>query len=231
MMNDNVCDRAAGFWDAQAVSFDDEPDHGLTDRTVREAWMARLRSWLPAPPAEVADLGCGTGTLPVLLAGESYGLRGVDLSVQMLRAARAKAAAAGWDAGADRGSLGPARRHHRRGRPWTGSRAPVAGRRRRRHPHRRPGTAGRDVRRPRPQRRPAVVGPTGSRRTVRAHRLHLQSCRSDDWRSTTRPAPDRAGTHPLPRAIRVHGRIAVLPARGRSCRHEGVRLVRAGPER
>ena len=94
-MADNVRDRVAGFWDAQAASFDDEPDHGLSDRIVREAWMARLRSWLPAPPAEVADLGCGTGTLSVLLAGEGYGLRGVDLSGQMVRAARAKAAAAG----------------------------------------------------------------------------------------------------------------------------------------
>lgn len=54
-MAENVRDRVAGFWDAQAGSFDDEPDHGLSDRVVREAWMARLRSWLPAPPAEVAD--------------------------------------------------------------------------------------------------------------------------------------------------------------------------------
>ena len=45
----------------------------------------------------VADLGCGTGTLSVLLAGEGYDLRGVDLSAQMVRAARAKAAAAGVD--------------------------------------------------------------------------------------------------------------------------------------
>jgi SAM-dependent methyltransferase len=97
MMAENVRDRVAEFWDAQAVSFDDEPDHGLLDRIVREAWMARLRAWLPAPRAEMADLGCGTGTLSVLLAGEGYGLRGVDLSAQMVRAARAKAAAAGVD--------------------------------------------------------------------------------------------------------------------------------------
>ena len=67
-MTENVLDRIAGFWDAQAVSFDDEPDHGLADPVVRDAWTARLRSWLPAPPAEVAELGYGTGTLSVLLA-------------------------------------------------------------------------------------------------------------------------------------------------------------------
>jgi SAM-dependent methyltransferase len=64
---------------------------------VRDAWLARLRSWLPAPPAEVADLGCGTGTLSVLLAGAGYPVRGVDLSAQMIQAARAKATAAGVD--------------------------------------------------------------------------------------------------------------------------------------
>ncbi len=96
-MAENVRDRVAAFWDAQAVDFDDEPDHGLSARLVRLAWMARLRSWLPAPRAEVVDLGCGTGTLSVLLAGEGYGLRGVDLSAQMVRVARAKAATAGVD--------------------------------------------------------------------------------------------------------------------------------------
>ncbi len=94
-MAEDVRDRVACFWDAQAASFDDEPDHGLSDHVVRDAWMARFRSWLPAPPVEVADLGCGTGTLSVLLAGEGYGLQGVDLSAQMVRAARAKARAAG----------------------------------------------------------------------------------------------------------------------------------------
>jgi SAM-dependent methyltransferase len=97
MMTESVLDRVAGFWDAQAKGFDDEPDHGLSDPVVRDAWMARLRSWLPAPPAEVADLGCGTGTLSVLLASDGYVVRGIDLSVQMVRAARAKAAAAGLD--------------------------------------------------------------------------------------------------------------------------------------
>jgi ubiquinone/menaquinone biosynthesis C-methylase UbiE len=94
-MTENVLDRVAGFWDAQAESFDDEPDHGLSDPVVRDAWTARLRSWLPAPPTEVVDLGCGTGTLSVLLADDGFTVRGVDLSAQMIQAARAKAAAGG----------------------------------------------------------------------------------------------------------------------------------------
>jgi ubiquinone/menaquinone biosynthesis C-methylase UbiE len=78
------------LWDAEAASFDDEPDHGLRDPTVRGAWLALLREHLPAAPARVADLGCGTGSLSVLLAEAGYAVDGVDLSTEMVRRARAK---------------------------------------------------------------------------------------------------------------------------------------------
>ncbi|MEU3532965.1 methyltransferase domain-containing protein [Streptomyces murinus] len=55
-------------WDARAAGFDEEPDHGLRDPAVRAAWAARLRSWLPRRPADVLDLGCGTGSLSLLAA-------------------------------------------------------------------------------------------------------------------------------------------------------------------
>jgi SAM-dependent methyltransferase len=80
------------FWDAEAATFDDEPDHGLRDPSVREAWRRLLRDHLPEPPARVADLGCGTGSLTVLLADEGYAVDGVDLSPEMVDAAREKAA-------------------------------------------------------------------------------------------------------------------------------------------
>ena len=79
------------LWDAEAAAFDDEPDHGLRDPATREAWRALLRRHLPAPPARIADLGCGTGTLSVLLADEGYAVDGVDFSSQMVARARAKA--------------------------------------------------------------------------------------------------------------------------------------------
>jgi SAM-dependent methyltransferase len=80
------------FWDAEAATFDDEPDHGLRDPSVREAWRRLLRDHLPEPPARVADLGCGTGSLTVLLADDGYAVDGVDLSPEMVDAAREKAA-------------------------------------------------------------------------------------------------------------------------------------------
>jgi SAM-dependent methyltransferase len=82
-------------WDAQAATFDDEPDHGLRDSVVRAAWADLLLAHLPRPSARVVDLGCGTGSLSVLLAGAGHRVQGLDLSHEMIRRARAKAAAAG----------------------------------------------------------------------------------------------------------------------------------------
>src|SRR5436190_13032792 len=53
--------------------------------------MARL---LPAAPARLADLGCGTGSLSVLLAEAAYVVTAVDLSTKMIAIAEDKAAAA-----------------------------------------------------------------------------------------------------------------------------------------
>ncbi|MGW4206525.1 class I SAM-dependent methyltransferase [Lentzea sp. NPDC004789] len=83
------------FWDEQAATFDDEPDHGLRDARVRAAWAELLLPLMPSSSSEVVDLGCGTGSLSVLLAAAGHRVQGVDLSTRMLSAAMAKARAAG----------------------------------------------------------------------------------------------------------------------------------------
>ena len=80
----------SAFWDAAADSFDIEADHGLRDSRVRAAWAARLRSWMPAAPARVLDLGCGTGSISLLLAEDGHLPVGVDLSTRMIEVAQAK---------------------------------------------------------------------------------------------------------------------------------------------
>jgi SAM-dependent methyltransferase len=80
------------LWDAEAASFDEAADHGLRDPTVRDAWRELLLPLLPGTPGLVADLGCGTGTLSLLLADAGYTVNGVDFSPEMVRLARAKAA-------------------------------------------------------------------------------------------------------------------------------------------
>ena len=61
---------ASAYWDSQAAAFDDEADHGLRDPRVRDTWRRLLLTHLPPAPAAVADIGCGTGSLSVLLAAE-----------------------------------------------------------------------------------------------------------------------------------------------------------------
>jgi SAM-dependent methyltransferase len=84
-------------WDEQAATFDDEADHGLRDPAVRAAWAALLIPVLPAAPASIADLGCGTGSLSVLLAEAGHTVHGLDGSRSMLDVARRKAAGHGVD--------------------------------------------------------------------------------------------------------------------------------------
>jgi SAM-dependent methyltransferase len=85
----------AGYWDAAADSFDEEADHGLRDPVVRAAWDGRLAGWLPGGPFDVLDLGCGTGSLSLLLTGHGHHVTGVDLAPRMVERARAKLAGTG----------------------------------------------------------------------------------------------------------------------------------------
>ena len=84
-----------GLWDLEAPAFDEAPDHGLRDPEVRAAWRELLLDVLPAAPADVVDLGCGTGTLALLLAEEGFTVDAVDFSPEMVRRAVTKLAGSG----------------------------------------------------------------------------------------------------------------------------------------
>jgi SAM-dependent methyltransferase len=81
----------AARWDREAETFDEAADHGLADPACRAAWRELLLGALPEPGARVADLGCGTGTLALLLAEEGYAVTGLDFSPEMVLRAQAKA--------------------------------------------------------------------------------------------------------------------------------------------
>src|SRR5205807_1788333 len=72
-----------------------EPDHGLRDPHVRRAWITLMAGLLPAGPAAILDIGCGTGSLSVVMAELGHAVTGIDFSPDMTAQARAKAAAAG----------------------------------------------------------------------------------------------------------------------------------------
>lgn len=87
--------QVADYWTAVAPTFDAEPDHGLRSPAVRAAWAARLREWVPGSGADVVDVGCGTGSLALLLAEQGHRVVGVDVSAGMVTRARRKFADAG----------------------------------------------------------------------------------------------------------------------------------------
>ena len=90
-----MTERMKEIWDAEASTFDEQPDHGLRDPSVRAAWSDLLLPLMPPAPASVVDLGCGTGSLAVLLAQAGHVVCGVDLSGRMLAVAKEKAEEAG----------------------------------------------------------------------------------------------------------------------------------------
>ncbi|MGH3361181.1 MAG: class I SAM-dependent methyltransferase [Nocardioides sp.] len=77
-------------WDAFAPRYDEAADHGLRDPAVRAAWRDLLLEVMPPAPARIADLGCGSATLALLLADEGYAVDGVDFAPEMVRVAQAK---------------------------------------------------------------------------------------------------------------------------------------------
>jgi 2-polyprenyl-3-methyl-5-hydroxy-6-metoxy-1,4-benzoquinol methylase len=83
------------YWDDAAATFDESPDHGLRDPIVRRAWEEHVARWVSAPRASVLDVGCGTGSLSVVLAELGHEVTGIDVSPAMVARAEAKALTAG----------------------------------------------------------------------------------------------------------------------------------------
>lgn len=88
---ERMTEDARSLWDAEAETFDDAADHGLRDPDVRRAWENLLLPLIGRRGLHVADLGCGTGTLSLLLASEGgHFVTGIDFSAEMIRRAREK---------------------------------------------------------------------------------------------------------------------------------------------
>ncbi|HTX64125.1 MAG TPA: class I SAM-dependent methyltransferase, partial [Acidimicrobiales bacterium] len=85
------------YWDEDAATYDDSPQHRPTDPMVRAAWAAALATALPPPPARVLDAGAGTGFLSLVAAQLGHRVTALDLSPGMLERLRARAAGAGLD--------------------------------------------------------------------------------------------------------------------------------------
>ncbi len=90
-------DRIRDWWDADAHVYDGSAGHAMSDPIEAAAWAAALSRFLPVPPAEVLDVGAGTGALSLLAADLGHRVTALDLSEGMLGKARAKARDRGLD--------------------------------------------------------------------------------------------------------------------------------------
>jgi ubiquinone/menaquinone biosynthesis C-methylase UbiE len=77
-------------WNGRSREYDSRPHHGLQSQREKDVWLETLRSLLPPSPAEVLDVGTGTGFLALLLAELGHRVVGIDLAPDMLEIARAK---------------------------------------------------------------------------------------------------------------------------------------------
>jgi SAM-dependent methyltransferase len=80
----DLTDRVRAYWDADAATYDDSPDHGAASPAERAAWNAALARLLPAPPCRVLDAGAGTGFLSLACARLGHRVTALDLSAGML---------------------------------------------------------------------------------------------------------------------------------------------------
>lgn len=81
----------ATFWDDIAEKYSKKPVDN-PEAFERKIDVTRSRM---TPEARVLDIGCGTGSLALRLAASGAHIHGLDLSTEMIRIAREKAAAEG----------------------------------------------------------------------------------------------------------------------------------------
>ena len=79
------------FWDKVAEKYAKSP---VKDEAAYEQTLSRVRAHL-TPRDRVLELGCGTGTTALKLAGDAGEILATDISGAMIDVGRAKAAAAG----------------------------------------------------------------------------------------------------------------------------------------
>ena len=78
------------IWDKAAATFDDAPDHGLIDPPIRQAWSEILSKYLPQHASNILDIGCGTGSLSLLMVHLGHHVTGIDISPKMIIQAKKK---------------------------------------------------------------------------------------------------------------------------------------------
>jgi SAM-dependent methyltransferase len=100
------------YWDGDAPTYDDWPEHGAWTPGERAAWARTLTRSIDTPAARVLDVGAGTGFLSLAAARLGCQVTALDISSAMLERLRESAARENLEieticAAADEPPLGP----------------------------------------------------------------------------------------------------------------------------
>ena len=80
------------YWNERSSTFDLSPGHVIGSGEEREAWKSLFQDKFDEGIRKILDVGAGTGFLSLILAEMGYDVVGVDLSEEMIRKAKEKAA-------------------------------------------------------------------------------------------------------------------------------------------
>lgn len=96
LSNRSVKDDIRDYWSIRAETYDLSPGHGQMDMREAQAWRDLIRDHLGHGEGRRAlDLGCGTGTMSLLMQAAGFDVTGLDFAGPMLERARRKAKEAG----------------------------------------------------------------------------------------------------------------------------------------
>lgn len=85
-------ERITTFWSTVAPFYNADPNNvPIADGPEHEAWIRAIERFLPAPPADVLDIGTGTGFVALIASRLGHRVIGLDLSSGMLDEARKEA--------------------------------------------------------------------------------------------------------------------------------------------
>ncbi|GAA1180339.1 MULTISPECIES: class I SAM-dependent methyltransferase [Nesterenkonia] len=86
----NVQDTLDDYWSRWAADYEAHQQQRLRDHGEVQAWERVWRPVLPQAPADVLDVGTGTGHAALIIAGLGHRVTGIDLAEGMLAEARRK---------------------------------------------------------------------------------------------------------------------------------------------
>jgi ubiquinone/menaquinone biosynthesis C-methylase UbiE len=96
----DVQDRITTFWSTVAPFYNADPSNVPSlDSAEYQAWIRAIEKLLPTPPADVLDIGTGTGFVALIASQLGHRTIGLDLSTVMLAEARLQADRRGLKAG------------------------------------------------------------------------------------------------------------------------------------